>query len=229
MDDLQRWVFALLFSLLIGHLLTDLFVQSLRKPKKNADPEEKNKFESFLESQKPKIIIGVPAWLIGILERFFFTILIGAKVSGAAVAMMTWLLVKMASNWNKIISEEPDARVYGISALAGGMMSMVFALIGGLIYRDSTWWCFTDWRFPLYPKLVQAISIFLTLIGTFLVAFGLKIRGGISDDLRQKLEITKKGLIPPTDVRQHPILIIIGLLLISVAAVFQVWLLFCSP
>lgn len=75
---------------------------------------------------------------------------------------------------------------------------------------------------PIYKSL-QTISIILALAGTFMLAFGLKVRRGIINNLRKKLEIEKKGLNPPTDVKQRTGLLFLGLVLISIAALLQLW------
>ena len=77
--------------------------------------------------------------------------------------------------------------------------------------------------------MIQLSSIILGLIGTFLLAFGLRVREGISSDLRRELKIEEKGLIAPSDVRQRIGLFYGGLLLLTVSAVLQIGLLFCHP
>jgi len=77
-------------------------------------------------------------------------------------------------------------------------------------------------------KVLQALSIVLALIGTYLLAFGLKVRTGISDELRKELEIEKKELIAPADVRQRTSVVSWGLVMISLAALLQLWVIFGS-
>ena len=68
------------------------------------------------------------------LERGFFTIIVAFNVSGAAIAMISWIIVKMATNWHIIArSEKPLDRGVALSSLLGSMISMSFALIGGLV------------------------------------------------------------------------------------------------
>ena len=76
-------------------------------------------------------------------------------------------------------------------------------------------------------KSLQAISIMLALIGTFMLGFGLKVRSGITSELRKKLKIEEQGLIAPSDVRQCTALIVCGLALISIAAFLQLWTILC--
>ena len=77
-------------------------------------------------------------------------------------------------------------------------------------------------------KLVQVISVVAALIGTFLLAFGLKIRPGISDDLRKELKIEENGLVSPSDVQQRWRFVVWGLVFVTIAALLQVWLILCN-
>jgi hypothetical protein len=79
---------------------------------------------------------------------------------------MTWLLIKMVSNWNRINprgrpvieptaefakqvlkakqqyetpEQEAKLRIYAVSSLLGSLVSMLFALFGGLICRGQIW------------------------------------------------------------------------------------------
>ena len=161
------------------------------------------------------------------MERLLFTFFIAFEVPGAGTAMVTWLGVKMIPDWKRITKRDPHTRAYAFSSLLGGAMSMFWALIGGLICKGSIWWCPIDGSLKLNPKWLQAIPVLLTLVGTFMIAFGLKIRRGISDDLDKKLETDKKDLGSPTDIKQHTFLILFGLLFISFAALIQLWFIFC--
>jgi len=52
-------------------------------------------------------------------------------------------------------------------------------------------------------KCLHAASLISVLIGTWFLAFVLKVLAGISSELRKNLEIEKKGLICPSNVRQR--------------------------
>jgi hypothetical protein len=120
---MNPWITGLTISLVIGGLATWLFLWLLRK--------------WICSSERLRLSEGsksVPAWLTGVLERLFFTILVGLNVSGAPAAMVGWLALKLATNWNHPDwKDKPDARTFAFSALLGGLVSMLFALIGGLI------------------------------------------------------------------------------------------------
>lgn len=71
---------------------------------------------------------------------------------------------------------------------------------------------------------LQVLSIILTLVGTYMLAFGLRVKTGITDDLRKELDIEKKGLISASNVRQRPCMINCGLGLITLASLIQIWI-----
>jgi len=89
------------------------------------------------EKDAPK---GVPPSLTGIIERLFFTVIVAFNVSGFISAMVGWLALKLATNWNrKFWDDTYSARLYGFSALIAGLVSMLFAFLGGLIIRGELW------------------------------------------------------------------------------------------
>ncbi len=89
--------------------------------------------------EKPKRLFKrtdkeVPGWVTGSVERLFFTVLVGLGVLGVPALMLVWLGLKMATNWNHPTwKDKPETRAYALSALLGGLVSMLFALIGGLL------------------------------------------------------------------------------------------------
>ena len=68
---------------------------------------------------------------------------------------------------------------------------------------------------------LQIASLALGLVGTWLLAFGLKVRPGISRDLRKELGLDETDLIAPSDVRTRPGLFWGGLLLLTLAGTLQ--------
>jgi hypothetical protein len=85
------------------------------------------------EDDGPKPPGAVPAWVTPAVERVFFAVVVGADVSGAATAMMTWLAVKMLTHWNRPGDNLPYVQAF--SALLGGLISMFFAMLAGLLWR----------------------------------------------------------------------------------------------
>lgn len=120
---MKQWIVGLTVSLVLGGFATWLFLLVLRKY--IGSPEKVR----LAEGGK-----SVPAWLTGVVERLFFTILVGLNVAGAPASMVGWLALKLATNWNHPDwKDKPDARSYAFSALLAGLVSMLFALFGGLL------------------------------------------------------------------------------------------------
>ena len=125
------WLIGLVIvSLGIGQVVSFYSVKWVRKSNwVNFDDPDKDR--------KSKI----PGWFVGSLERLFFTILVAFDISGTAVAMMLWIALKMARNLDFLKTGEKKEddfgrRMFVFSGLLGSMISMFFALIGGLIIRS---------------------------------------------------------------------------------------------
>ena len=79
----------------------------------------------------------VPAALTGIVERLFFAVLVGFQVSGASTAMIAWIALKLATNWNNPKwNEAQKFRAFAFRALLTGLVSMLCAFVGGMIAAD---------------------------------------------------------------------------------------------
>jgi hypothetical protein len=123
---------GLAFSIRLGGALTPYILLMIRnniveKAKERGEVIDKLYFEN----------LEIPDWLVGTVERVFFTILVAFNISGTATAMIGWVTIKMLTDWHRIL--KPDAgvglRSLAFSALLGNMISLFFALIGGLICR----------------------------------------------------------------------------------------------
>jgi len=119
---------AFFVSLVIGGIVTGLYVWIIRKIFKVGKPEDQKRY--------PRI----SPWLNGLVERLFFTFVCGFDISGAASAMIGWIAIKIASNWQQKKEGESDLerrRRLSIifSSLQGSLISMIFSIIGGLILR----------------------------------------------------------------------------------------------
>lgn len=101
----------------------------------------------------------VPERVTGAVERAFFTLLVAFFGPAASAVMIAWLAVKMAANWNRpdvgITQTTPSSRLPGVQRAAQrlmelqrvrrargavraavvGLLSMGFALVGGMISR----------------------------------------------------------------------------------------------
>lgn len=119
----MNWVVGIGISLVVGHLVTWTFLLVLRR--------------SIGLGAKPSLSQDgkrVPGWVLGLVERLFFTVLVGLKIPGAPAAMMGWLALKLATNWNHPDwKDKPDIRAFALSALLAGLVSMLFALLGGIV------------------------------------------------------------------------------------------------
>lgn len=150
--NLTSWLIGLSFSLLGGWLVTSLFLKVLRHwmrlPEKLKGPDESEKIAPDGECAKPEgekpaaqgELRGVPPELTGLIERLFFTVFVAFNVVGVVPAMVGWMALKLATNWNlKLWEATPSARLFGFSALLAGLLSMLFAFLGGLIVKRELW------------------------------------------------------------------------------------------
>lgn len=126
----MKVVYGLTFSMIIGGIFTPLFLMLSRRmmfgkggtPKRDRD---RGPFYPF-------------SCLFGAIERLFFTILVALDVTGWPIAMMAWLGAKMAANRNRVPADLEDNRLMAICSLLAGLVAMLFAMAGGLIWR-GTW------------------------------------------------------------------------------------------
>src|SRR6476646_4511744 len=119
--EVKRWIAGLLLALVGGSIVVQLFLYSVRR--------------MLGLGKKPKESIKrVPPWLTGAVERLAFTVFVGLELPGAATAMMGWLAIKLATNWNRDDMQKVGAaRPFSFTALLAGLISMTFAAVGGMI------------------------------------------------------------------------------------------------
>jgi hypothetical protein len=77
------------------------------------------------------------AFLAGILERLFFTILVAFGGAAIAPALVLWMIAKMTTGWNRITKPGVFYRMLAFSGLISSLISMIFAVLGGLIANGS--------------------------------------------------------------------------------------------
>ena len=126
--SLLTWSVGLAVSVVVGGFVTWGFLEALRwytrAPKSTLDLATR----------------AVPSWLTGTIERLFFSLAMAFGLPGTTIAMIAWIAAKMAADWNRpaldksSTPEEAAQRVLGsVTALLAGLVSMIFAIIGGLI------------------------------------------------------------------------------------------------
>lgn len=124
---ITQWVIGLAFAVIGGGLVVPLFLYAVRS------------IMGVGDKPKPKTK-RVPPWLTGFVERLAFSVLVGLDVPGAATAMMGWLALKLATNWNrKDMESVAAARPFSFTALLAGLISMMFAALGGMIASGKVW------------------------------------------------------------------------------------------
>ncbi|UCC72206.1 MAG: hypothetical protein JSV86_17855 [Gemmatimonadota bacterium] len=124
MEIWARWVVGLVVALAVGGVVTGWFLKGLR---------------SYLNIAKPSGR-DVPNWLIGLSERLFFTVIVAFNVSGAAVAMMVWIVIKIVPNWELHVKHGTANKPLTWSSILASLCSMFFAILGGLIISGRIWW-----------------------------------------------------------------------------------------
>jgi hypothetical protein len=101
---------------------------------------------AWLHAPRPDMPrLRVPSWFTGTLERIFFTALVAFDVAGYPTAMIAWLVAKMAVTWTgrgaarndseEEVKRASDYRLSSMITLLNGLVSMTFALAGGLIMQ----------------------------------------------------------------------------------------------
>jgi hypothetical protein len=78
----------------------------------------------------------VPNWITGTFERLLAFVLVIAvsQIEQVTLILLAWLGAKLAANWQRAPYDEL-ARVYTISALMAGTLSVGLGVLGGVIAR----------------------------------------------------------------------------------------------
>jgi hypothetical protein len=131
------------FSFGLGTFVLNRFLNWLRKDIKVVFGERARnelkageripELESEDDRQKPWLDI-----VVGVIERFIFTVLSAISLKSAIVPMAGWLALKLATSWHK---RKDDTRPYiqllirslSLSALLAGFLSLFFAFVGGAL------------------------------------------------------------------------------------------------
>jgi hypothetical protein len=143
MEEVIRWIVGLLMvSLLLGHYATRAFILVLEQRIGIVDPSPPSDEVSTKPGQLQSWL-KIPEWLrrtmVGLVERTFFTVVIGAGLGGAAVAMILWTGLKGTLYWTAYEESHP-ANI--LVALLGNVVSLLFAVVGGCLCNGELWgWC----------------------------------------------------------------------------------------
>jgi hypothetical protein len=118
----MNWFAGLAISLVLGYLIITFFVGRMRKG--TEDEKYKDKAMAF--------------WT-GTIERLFFTLLVAFEMSGIPTVMVAWVIFKVAPDWERLTKEtvKEDQKGPAFIRLLGNVLSMIFALIGGLICNEE--------------------------------------------------------------------------------------------
>ena len=123
---LPRVLIGYLFSLLLGHLVTQRWSGIAHE---HADS---------LRCGDERYAVRAawfPRWT-GHIERFVFTTLVAFSVPGAASFFAAWIAVKAAGGWAVFTGNDttsPYFRAVYVAGLQASAVSALFGLIGGLI------------------------------------------------------------------------------------------------
>jgi hypothetical protein len=72
-------------------------------------------------------------FLMGNLERFFFTVMIAFEGIKVVPYFIPWIGLKMLTGWNRFKKGEIPYRTLAFNALIGNMVSLFIAFCGGII------------------------------------------------------------------------------------------------
>jgi len=124
-SSIESWTLGLLVAVVGGLVLTGGFHWAL------------GRYLRLPPKEPLRQVRRVPAALTGVVERLFFAVLVGFQVSGAPTAMIAWIALKLATNWNNPKwNEAQKFRAFAFRALLTGLVSMLCAFIGGMIAAD---------------------------------------------------------------------------------------------
>jgi hypothetical protein len=120
-----RWPAGLFVSLVFGGIVTQYYARKVKK---------------LIGDEDPNYRILIPL-SIGVVESLFFTIGVAFNLSGVMIGMVAWMGAKMAAHWGKESQEHQVSNIVTVRflVLVGTMLSLLFAMIGGLICAGRLW------------------------------------------------------------------------------------------
>jgi hypothetical protein len=119
---IERWALGLVVvSLGMGYFIIEYGLRLVRQ---------------YLVKQKSLGQPGIPAPVVGAVERLFFTPAVASFGGWAVAAMIPWIIFKMKITWGEVNRPLKDTWLpYPTTSLLGSLVSMFFALVGGLICK----------------------------------------------------------------------------------------------
>jgi hypothetical protein len=131
MCEASLWIIAgLAVALGLGHVVVRYFLKFVRwMSGVPAEPRGKR----------------VPNWITGLFERSLAFVLVVTitDMKEVGVVLLAWMTAKLAANWQRQPFKgdggvkDQKLRVYTISALMAGTLSLGFGILGGLIARHG--------------------------------------------------------------------------------------------
>ena len=120
-----RWTVGLSVSLVCGGIVNQYWARRVRK---------------LIGDEDSQYRILIPLSL-GVVEKLFFTIGVAFDLSGVMVGMVAWMGAKMAAHWGRESKEHQVKNIETVRflVLGGTMISLLFAMIGGLICAGKLW------------------------------------------------------------------------------------------
>jgi hypothetical protein len=123
--ETHRWMIGLFVSLIFGGIVNQYWARRVRKLIGDKDPQY-------------RILIPIS---LGVVENLFFTIGVAFNLSGVMVGMVAWMGAKMAAHWGRESTEHQVKNIETVRflVLGGTMISLLFAMLGGLICSGKLW------------------------------------------------------------------------------------------
>jgi hypothetical protein len=83
--------------------------------------------------------------VLGFVERLFFLMLIASGIGGVGGGLATWTALKLVNGWGRLKEDSVAARLRSMSAVLTGLVSLGFAVAGGIVWKDGlpVWWSFS--------------------------------------------------------------------------------------
>ena len=117
------FLLGLIIYLFIAHVFTGFLLCQIRK-------------SLSISCNDPDYQI-IKAWIVGSIERVFFMLCTTFELSGLIIGIIAWITIKSAVNHQQLLkgSKVPpiEIRKAAFSSLLGSLISMLFAIGGGLI------------------------------------------------------------------------------------------------